>query len=205
MKVVGQSVERLDAVKKVTGTAQFADDIRFSRPLYAQVKRSPYAHAKILSIDTSKAEALEGVRCVITGECYKKRSGLYLEDKNFLAVGTAKFRGEPVAAVAAESLEIAEEACRLIEVEYEELPAVFDALDGMKPDAPLIHPDLHTYKVLPIFYPEKGTNISHHYVLRKGDADRAFAEADRVFDNSFYIPHVQHVPIEPHACTAQTN
>ena len=203
MKVVGQSVERLDAVKKVTGTAQFADDIRFSRPLYAQVKRSPYAHAKILSIDTSKAEALEGVRCVITGECYKKRSGLYLEDKNFLAVGTAKFRGEPVAAVAAESLEIAEEACRLIEVEYEELPAVFDALDGMKPDAPLIHPDLHTYKVLPIFYPEKGTNISHHYVLRKGDADRAFAEADRVFDNSFYIPHVQHVPIEPHACTAQ--
>ena len=68
MKVVGQSVERLDAVKKVTGTAQFADDIRFSRPLYAQVKRSPYAHAKILSIDTSKAEALEGVRCVITGE-----------------------------------------------------------------------------------------------------------------------------------------
>ena len=203
MKVVGQSVERLDAVKKVTGTAQFADDIRFSRPLYAQVKRSPYAHAKILSIDTSKAEALEGVRCVITGECYKKRSGLYLEDKNFLAVGTAKFRGEPVAAVAAESLEIAEEACRLIEVEYEELPAVFDALDGMKPDAPLIHPDLHTYKVLPIFYPEKGTNISHHYVLRKGDADRAFAEADCVFDNSFYIPHVQHVPIEPHACTAQ--
>lgn len=90
MKVVGQSVERLDAVKKVTGTAQFADDIRFSRPLYAQVKRSPYAHAKILSIDTSKAEALEGVRCVITGECYKKRSGLYLEDKNFLAVGHGK-------------------------------------------------------------------------------------------------------------------
>ena len=144
MKVVGTSVERVDAIQKVTGTAQFADDIQFTRPLFAQVARSPYAHAKILKIDTSKAEALDGVRCVITGEYYKKRSGLYLEDKNFLAVGTAKFRGEPVAAVAAESKEIAEEACRLIEVDYEELPAVFDSLDGMKPDAPLIHPDLHT-------------------------------------------------------------
>ena len=149
MRVVGTSVERLDAIKKVTGTAQFADDIQFTRPLYAQVKRSPYAHAKILKIDTSKAEQLEGVRCVITGDYYKKRAGLYLEDKNFLAVGTAKFKGEPVAAVAAETKELAEEACKLIEVEYEELPAVFDSLEGMKPDAPLIHPDLHTYKVAP--------------------------------------------------------
>ena len=89
MKVVGQSIERVDAIKKVTGTAQFADDIQFSRPLFAQVARSPYAHAKILNIDIAAAKALPGVRCVITGDHYKKRAGLYLEDKNFLAVGTA--------------------------------------------------------------------------------------------------------------------
>lgn len=203
MKVIGTSVTRLDAVKKVTGTAQFADDIQFTRPLYCAVKRSPYAHAKILKIDTSKAEALPGVRAVITGEAYAKRSGLYLEDKNFLAVGTAKFIGEGVAAVAAESEELAHEAAELIEVEYEELPAVFDALDGMKKDAPLIHPDLHTYKVAPIFYPQKGTNISHHYHLVKGNTDEAFKNADYTFENNFYIPHVHHVPIETHCCTAQ--
>lgn len=203
MNVVGQSVERLDAIKKVTGTAVFADDIQFSRPLYAQVVRSPHAHANILSIDLTAAQSLPGVRSVITGECYKKRAGLYLEDKNFIAVGKARYRGEPVAAVAADSPEIARRACELVKVEYEVLPAVTDSLEGMKPDAPIIHPDLGSYKVLPIFYPKPGTNISHHYVLRKGDADKAFEEADRVFDHSFYIPHVQHVPIEPHACTAQ--
>jgi CO/xanthine dehydrogenase Mo-binding subunit len=170
--------------------------------LYAQVKRSPYPHAKIIRIDTGEAEKLPGVKCVITGDDYKKRGGLYLEDRNFLAVGTAKYCGEAVAAVAAESLEIAEAAVDLIKVEYEELPAVTNAVDGMKPDAPLIHPDLGTYKVIPIFFPQPGTNISHHYKLRKGDAEKAFAEADFVTEHRFFIPHVQHVPLEPHAAVA---
>ena len=115
--VVGQSVERLDAIKKVTGTAVFADDIQFSRPLYAQVVRSPHAHANILSIDLTAAQSRPGVRSVITGECYKKRAGLYLEDKNFIAVGKARYRGEPVAAVAADSPEIARRACEIVKVE----------------------------------------------------------------------------------------
>lgn len=158
------------------------------RMLYAQVKRSPYPHARILRIDTSKAEALPGVRSVITGDCYTKRCGLYLEDKNFLAVGTAKYRGEAVAAVAAETPEIADEAVELIEVEYEQLPAVTNAVEGMKPDAPLIHPDLHTYKVAPIFHPVPHTNISHHYKLRKGDVDKAFEACDVVTENTYYHP-----------------
>ena len=203
MKTVGTPFQRVDAIKKVTGQAQYVGDIIMPRMLYAQVKRSPYPHAKILHIDTSKAEALPGVRSVITGDCYTKRCGLYLEDKNFLAVGTAKYRGEAVAAVAAETPEIADEACELIEVEYEELPAVTNALEGMKPDAPLIHPDLHTYKVAPIFYPEPHTNISHHYKLRKGDVDKAFETCDVVCENTFYVPHVQHVPLEPHCAVAQ--
>ena len=80
----------------MTGTAVFADDIQFSRPLYAQVVRSPHAHANILSIDLTAAKALPGVRSVITGECYKRRAGLYLEDKNFIAVGKVRYRGEPL-------------------------------------------------------------------------------------------------------------
>ena len=203
MRAVGESLQRVDAIKKVTGQAQYVDDIIMPRMLYAQVKRSPYPHARILRIDTSKAEALPGVRSVITGDCYTKRCGLYLEDKNFLAVGTAKYRGEAVAAVAAETPEIADEAVELIEVEYEQLPAVTNAVEGMKPDAPLIHPDLHTYKVAPIFHPVPHTNISHHYKLRKGDVDKAFEACDVVTENTYYIPHVQHVPLEPHCAVAQ--
>ena len=98
----------------MTGTAVFADDIQFSRPLYAQVVRSPHAHANILSIDLTAAKALPGVRSVITGDCYKRRAGLYLEDKNFIAVGKVRYRGEPVAAVAADSPELARRACELV-------------------------------------------------------------------------------------------
>lgn len=203
MKYVGTDVERVDGIKKVTGSAKFVDDMHMPRTLYAQVKRSPYAHAKILSIDVSAAKALPGVKAVITGEYYKKRGGLYLEDKNFLAVGTAKYLGEAVAAVAAETKELAQQAVNLIKVEYEELPAVTNAVEGMKPDAPVIHPDLGTYKVAPIFFPVAGTNISHHYKLRKGDWDKAAAEADHVYENVFDVPHVQHVPIEPHVAIAQ--
>lgn len=203
MKSVGVSIDRVDGIKKVTGQAKYVDDMKMARMLYAQVKRSPYAHAKILSIDTSEAEKLPGVKSVITGEYYKKRGGLYLEDKNFLAVGTAKFRGEAVAAVAAETLEIAQQAVDLIKVEYEELPAVTNAIEGMKPDAPIIHPDLGSYKVAPIFHPIAGTNISHHFKLRKGDVEKGFAESDYVTKHTYYVPHVQHVPIEPHVAVAQ--
>ena len=189
MKSVGVSIDRVDGIKKVTGQAKYVDDMKMARMLYAQVKRSPYAHARILSIDTSEAEKLPGVKSVITGEYYKKRGGLYLEDKNFLAVGTAKFRGEAVAAVAAETLEIAQQAVDLIKVEYEELPAVTNAIEGMKPDAPIIHPDLGSYKVAPIFHPIAGTNISHHFKLRKGDVEKGFAESDYVTEHTYYVPH----------------
>lgn len=205
LKHVGKSYERSDAIKKVTGAAEYVDDIRLPRMLYAQCVRSPYAHAKILAIDTSEAEKMTGVKCVITGDEYPNRAGLYLEDRYFMAkVGdTAKYMGEAVAAVAAETPEIAQAACDVIKVTYEELPAVTNAVEGMKPDAPIIHPDLGSYKVAPIFYPKAGTNISHHYVLRKGDFEAACQKADRVFENTYFIPHVQHVPLEPHGCIAK--
>ena len=208
-KYVGVSVPRVDGVKKVTGAAKYVGDMKWPRMLYAKCVKSPYAHAKILSIDVSAAKAMKGVHDVITGDYYTKRGGLYLEDKNFLAVNTVKFYGEPVVAIAAETPEIAEEACELVKVEYEPLPVINNPMEGMAKDAILIHPELHTYKVVPIFHPQAHTNISHHHIIRKGDADAAFKYAEEhpdeyyITEHEYHVPHVQHTPIENHVAVAQ--
>ncbi len=208
-KYIGVSVPRVDGVKKVTGAAKYVGDMKWPRMLYAKCVKSPLAHAKILSIDVSAAKALKGVHDVITGDYYTKRGGLYLEDKNFLAVNTVKFCGEPVVAVAAETPEIAEAACELVKVEYEPLPVINNPMEGMAKDAILIHPELHTYKVVPIFHPQAHTNISHHHIIRKGDADAAFKYAEEhpdeyyITEHEYHVPHVQHTPIENHIAVAQ--
>ena len=208
-KYIGVSVPRVDGVKKVTGAAKYVGDMKWPRMLYAKCVKSPYDHAKILSIDVSAAKALKGVHDVITGDYYTKRGGLYLEDKNFLAVNTVKFCGEPVVAVAAETPEIAEAACELVKVEYEPLPVINNPMEGMAKDAILIHPELHTYKVVPIFHPQAHTNISHHHIIRKGDADAAFKYAEEhpdeyyITEHEYHVPHVQHTPIENHIAVAQ--
>ena len=208
-KYVGVSVPRVDGVKKVTGAAKYVGDMKWPRMLYAKCVKSPYAHAKIVSIDVSAAKALKGVHDVITGDYYTKRGGLYLEDKNFLAVNTVKFYGEPVVAIAAETPEIAEAACDLVKVEYEPLPVINNPMEGMAKDAILIHPELHTYKVVPIFHPQAHTNISHHHIIRKGDADAAFKYAEEhpdeyyITEHEYHVPHVQHTPIENHVAVAQ--
>ncbi|TET10332.1 MAG: xanthine dehydrogenase family protein molybdopterin-binding subunit, partial [Candidatus Atribacteria bacterium] len=205
LKYVGQSTLRVDGVRKVTGFSRYTDDLKLSGMLYTRIKKSPYPHAKILKIDTSKAEKLPGVKVVITGKDVPIRVGLYLEDKTFLAIDKVRFIGEPVAAVAAESEEVAEEAVSLIEVDYEKLSAVFSPLDGIKHDAPLIHEDLGNYKHASIILPQSGTNISNHYKIRKGDAEKGFKEADFVFENEFYVPHIQHSAIENHCAIAQVD
>ena len=208
-KYIGVSVPRVDGVKKVTGAAKYVGDMKWPRMLYAKCVKSPYAHAKIVSIDVSAAKALKGVHDVITGDYYTKRGGLYLEDKNFLAVNTVKFCGEPVVAVAAETPEIDEAACELVKVEYEPLPVINNPMEGMAKDAVLIHPELHTYKVVPIFHPQAHTNISHHHIIRKGDADAAFKYAEEhpdeyyITEHEYHVPHVQHTPIENHIAVAQ--
>lgn len=208
-KYIGVSVPRVDGVKKVTGAAKYVGDMKWPRMLYAKCVKSPYAHAKIVSIDISAAKALKGVHDVITGDYYTKRGGLYLEDKNFLAVNTVKFYGEPVVAIAAETPEIAEAACELVKVEYEPLPVINNPMEGMAKDAVLIHPELHTYKVVPIFHPQAHTNISHHHIIRKGDADAAFKYAEEhpdeyyITEHEYHVPHVQHTPIENHIAVAQ--
>jgi carbon-monoxide dehydrogenase large subunit len=203
---IGENVPRVDAHEKVTGAALFADDLQFGPGLlYARVKRSPLPHARILRIDTSKASQLPGVKAVVTGENYPGFIGLYLQDRHIFCRDRVRYVGDPVAGVAAVSEEIAEKALDLIEVEYEPLPGVFDPEFGASPDAPLLHPDLGQYKVANFIFPQSGTNISNHFRIRKGDTDQAWAGCAAIVERKYRIPHIQHVPIEPHIATAKVD
>ncbi|MDW7740101.1 MAG: xanthine dehydrogenase family protein molybdopterin-binding subunit [Bacillota bacterium] len=202
LNYVGTSVQRKDAIEKVTGAAQFIEDRYLGPLLYARIKKSTVAHGKIKKIDASKALEYPGVKAVLTGKEFPNRIGLYLVDRTFLAVDKVRYWGEPVAVVAAVTEKIAREAVELIEVEYEELPGVFDPREGIKPDAPIIHEDLGSYDIVPIFYPKPGTNIANHFKLRKGDVDKGFAEADLIIERDYQVPQMQHVPIETHKAAA---
>lgn len=142
LSVVGKSVQRVDIVEKVTGEAVFCTDVKLPRMLYAKLLRSPHPHARIKSINTSQAERLPGVRCIVTGrDAPERRYGFVVYDQPVLAKGVVRWAGEPVAAVAAENVEIAEEALERIEVEYEEILPVFDAEQAMSKNPPvIIHP-----------------------------------------------------------------
>lgn len=201
--ILGRPIPRLDAREKVTGVAKYVDDLKLAGLLHARVLRSPYPHARILRLDTSKAEALAGVKAVATGKDFPNFVGLYLVDRQFFATDKVRFFGEPVAAVAGVTEEIAEEALSLIEVEYEPLKGLFSPDEALAPDAPLVHEKLGEYKCVPFLFPKPGTNISNHFKLRKGDTEKGFAEADHIFENTFYVPHMQHVPIETHTAIAQ--
>ena len=201
---VGQSVTRIDVLEKVTGAAVFADDIQFGPGLYyGRLVRSPHAHARILRVDATRALALPGVKAVVTGRDTPTRIGLYLKDRRIFALDRVRFVGDPVAGVVATSEEIAEEATRLVEVEYEELPAVFDPLEAVRPDAPLIHPDLGEYEVVNFIFPEPGTNISEHFKLRTGDPTAAWPRCAAVVEGAFRLPPIQHVPLETHVAVAR--
>jgi CO/xanthine dehydrogenase Mo-binding subunit len=201
---IGESKLRIDAREKVTGAALFTSDLQFgSNLLYARIKRCPYPHARILSIDTSQARALPGVKAVVTGENYPGYIGLYLQDRHIFARDVARYVGDPVAGVAAVSEEIAEKALDLIQVVYEPLPGVFDPEFGASPEAPLLHPDLGHYEVANFIFPQPGTNISNHFKIRKGDPDQVWAECAAIVERKYRVPHIQHVPIEPHVAVAK--
>ncbi len=204
LKYVGHAAARQEAVDKLTGAATYVSDMILPGMLYAQIKKSPHARARIVKIDTAKAEALPGVRAVLTGEELNYRLGLYIVDKDILAKGEVRHYGEAVAAVAADTLEIARQAVDLIDVQYEVLEAVLNHMDAMKKDAPLIHPDLGQYDYFkPAFSPQPGTNIANITKIRKGDADKAFEQAAWIVDREYTNPSVQHVPMETHVAIVQ--
>jgi len=201
--IVGASVPRVDALDKVTGAAKFADDMQFGPGLlYGRLVRSPHAHAIIKKIDATKARALPGVKAIATGADTPGFIGLYLQDRHIFATDRVRYIGDPVAGIVATSEEIAEQAIKLVEVEYEILPAVTDPLDAIKSDAPILHPELAKYEVANFIFPKPGTNISNHFKIRKGDIEKGFAECDAIVEGEFRVPQIQHVPIEPHVATA---
>ena len=202
--LIGESITRIDCFEKVTGSAVYTDDIQFGPALlHARIKRSPFPHAIIKKIDTSKAKELPGVKVIVTGEDFPGYFGLYLKDKFIFARDRVRFVGEAVAGVAATTEEIAEKAIDLIEVEYEELDAVFDPEYGASKEAPLIHPDLENYDCPNFIFPKPGTNISNHFKIRKGDVESAWKDCTAIVERKYRVPHVQHVPIEPHVAIAK--
>ena len=201
--LIGKSVPRTEVIDKVTGCAVFVDDIQFGpNLLHSRLVRSPYAHALIKKIDTRKALELPGVRAVVTGKDLSALMGLYLIDRPIFASDRVRYYGEPVAGVVATSEDIAEKATRLIEVDYEVLPAIYDPVEAAQPDAPILHPDLGKYTVANFIFPQPGTNISEHFKIRKGDVDSVWEKCTAISEGSFRLPPIEHVPIETHTSVA---
>lgn len=204
-RVVGIPTPRVEGEQKVTGRAVYALDAVLPGMLWVKMLRSPLAHARIKKIDIAQARALEGVHAVLTGkDLAGAKIGKKIVDMPVLADGVVRFAGEKVAAVAAESEEIAAAAAGLIEIDYEELPAVFDPIEAMRPDAPLLHPDLGRYAGLvhPI---EAPGNVMVHLAWKKGDAAEGFRRSDLVVENTFSTARVHQAYIEPHSCLVETH
>ena len=203
---IGENKQRIDARVKVTGAAVFADDLQFGAGLlHARIVRSPHPHALIKSIDTTKAAALPGVKAVVTGKDFPGYLGLYLQDRHIFCRDRARYVGDPIVGVAAVTEELAEQALALINVEYELLEPVVDVEFGVSQAAPLIHPRLGEYEVASFILPEPGTNISNHFKIRKGDADSVWENCAAIVERKYRIPHIQHVPIEPHVAIAKVD
>ena len=213
---------RHDGLDKVTGRARFSADIQMPGLCFGKILRSPHAHAKIRSIDTSKAEALPGVVAVVSSLDLPEVSaniadleegaivnyGFY--SRNVLAREKALYIGHAVAAVAATSLAKAEEALSLIDVEYEVLPAVLNSEQAMQDDAPILHEQLLTmatplFKVGGYGDTSPGTNIANHFEFTLGDVNQGFELANIVVERDFHTVPVHQGYIEPHACLLYTS
>ena len=220
--VVGTRPIRQDGAEKVTGRARYSADINLSGMLYAKVLRSPHAHARIKKIDASKAEALPGVKAVVTSAELPQPDGtlaiigegamvnLKFLSNNCLATDKALYKGHAVAAVAATSAHIAEEALALIQVDYDVLPSVTDILDAMKDDAPVLHErlaNMASSNVRSGGLRDEGdgtrsNNIANHFFFEAGDIEQGFKEADVIVEREFRTSSVHQGYIEPHAATA---
>ncbi len=194
--IVGKKLPRKEALGKVVGETKYGGDFCPKGVLTARLLVSPIPHARIVSIDTSRAERLPGVRAVLTSrDCPPVNLGRTVKDRPILARGKVRYAGEPVAAVAAEAEDIAEEALSLITVEYEEVPAVFDPLQAMEEGSALVHEDLPSYKFLPMKR-KIPTNILNEKHWKAGDLEAGFREADLIYEDAYTTQPVHQGYIE---------
>ena len=204
--VVGTRPVRPDGHDKVTGRALYGADFDTTGLLHAKMLRSPHAHARIISIDPSKALELPGVRAVVTASDLPPSNGddsLKYDRDNILASDKVLYKGHAVAAVAAISPHIAEEAASLIKVDYEVLPSVMTAPEGMKDNAPLLLETLKTKEFGEAT--DKVSNLADHFQHKLGDTDQGFAEADEIVEHEFNAQTVHQGYIEPQNSTAFWN
>lgn len=215
MQIVGKRVPRLDGEARVTGRTEYTVNIEKPGMLYGRVLRSVYPHARIVRIDTKEAERVNGVVAVLTGEELTRWDinlyfGSLVKDQPILAIDKVRYVGDPVVAVAAVSEEAAEAALELIEVEYEELPAVFSPAEALAEGAPLLHEsrggkqqelvaDARGVNLL------EGSNVVGQFKLRKGDVEKGFEQADYVFEDEFTTPAATHAHLEPHVALAEVD
>ncbi|MCK5420396.1 MAG: molybdopterin-dependent oxidoreductase, partial [Desulfobacterales bacterium] len=189
--IVGKRIPHRDAVEKAKGSAVFTSDIKLNGTLHGKILRSPVPHAQIRNIDISKAKKLKGVKAIMTSKDtpqIKFSISPTWADKLIL-VDKVRYIGDEIAAAAAVDEEIAEEALELIEVEWEELPAVFDPLEAMQPGAPLLHAAAEN-------------NISKTLTMECGSVAEGFAEADLIFEDTFQTQAQSHCSLETHCCIA---
>jgi CO/xanthine dehydrogenase Mo-binding subunit len=214
--VVGTRPIRHDGLDKVTGRARFAADIHLPGMLYGRILRSPHAHARIRSIDTSKAESLPGVKAIATARDFpiienrvldlsETMQNVRMLAENVLAHGKVLYKGHAVAAVAATDPYVAEEALNRIEVDYEVLPSALTLQEAMKPDAPLLYDEMTTRFRMERFGSGEDTgvksNIAAHVQFKRGDLEQGYKEADVVVEREFTTETVHQGYIEPHAST----
>ncbi len=191
LDVIGKPYPKKDARIKVTGECRYAADMPYSGMLHGKLLRSPHAHARILNIDTSKAENLKGVRAVITGKDFPGiLYGNFMHTRDYLplAIDRVRYIGEEVAAVAADDEDTAWEALDLIRVDYEPLPGVFDPEEAMREGAPLL-------------YDDKPRNISSQSVWEFGNIEKGFRDSHLVREGTFRTQSIKHGMLETHTCT----
>ena len=209
---IGKSARRLDYESKISGRAMYLADMHMAGMCHGKILRSPLPHARIKGIDISKALKVPGVVTIITRDDILHDQGIepyygpVFKDQTIVAVDKVRHVGDPVAAVAAATVDAAEEALRLIEVDYEELPAVLDVHEALKSRAVLVHDSIRLptsgFADLAEIKPVQGTNVCTHFKLNRGDVEKGFAEADRIFEDTFTLPATQHSFLETHACIA---
>jgi CO/xanthine dehydrogenase Mo-binding subunit len=202
LKIIGSSPARMGGVERVVGKGVYGIDLMLKDQLHGAILRSQYAHAKIVSIDTSEAKKVPGVHAVVTAaDAPNVRYGRSYIDRHILARGKVRFMGDPVAAVAAESPAIARQALKQIKVVYEPLPVALDPEEATKPDAPILHEDMPLPKTIPADAGLK--NICGHAVVHVGDAEKAMAEADIVVDEVYTTKMIHPQYLEPRIAGAQ--
>ncbi len=208
-RVIGVPVERVDGVEMVSGKALYAVDVKLPGMLWGKVLRSPIAHGKVLRVDAEKARKHPGVRAVITAkDVPERRYGLALRDEPLFALDKVCYIGDAVAAVAAVDEETAEEALGLVDVEYEEIPGVFDVEEAMRDGAPLVHEHMESYDIGKAYQsawkPVAGTNIVHRAVHELGNVEAGFQMSDYVLEDTFKASQIHHCYMEPHAVLAES-